>query len=269
MDMRDAAAAPEQTAVVPEKLVGALVNGLSVLRYLAATGNAVGVTRIARELELNSSTCFNLLKTLVHEGLVTFDAETKTYTIGLGLVELAKGSLRHASYVRMLHPQLQELADTYRITATLWQKTPRERVTLVDLADNSAAVRVHMSIGQRLPLYIAALGRCMAAHCDLSEEQLRARVVGLRWEEAPSFQDYYSEVLQARDRGYAVDQGNYVRGVTTVSAPILDASDQAIMALSAVGFSAQLNRTLIRQLGEDLRARTEKISRALAGRIRV
>lgn len=266
--MQDAVVVEEPSSSAPEKLVGALVNGLSVLRFLAATGSAAGVTRIARELELNSSTCFNLLKTLVHEGLVTFDEETKTYTIGLGLVELAKGSLRHASYVRMLHPQLQELADTYRITATLWQKSSRERVTLVDLADNSAAVRVHMSVGQRLPLYIAALGRCMAAYSDLDEQQLRERVVALRWEEAPSFVQYYAEVQQVRDRGYAIDNGNYVKGVTTVSAPILDVNDQAIMAISAVGFSAQLNRAVIRQLGEELRSRTEKISRALSGRIR-
>ncbi|MBP7568356.1 MAG: helix-turn-helix domain-containing protein, partial [Burkholderiaceae bacterium] len=77
----------------PDKLVGALVSGLSVLRYLAASGSPVGVTRIARELELNASTCFNLLKTLVHEGLVTFDDDTKTYAIGIGLVELARGAL--------------------------------------------------------------------------------------------------------------------------------------------------------------------------------
>lgn len=266
--MQDATVIEEASSSAPEKLVGALVNGLSVLRYLAASGSAVGVTRIARELELNSSTCFNILKTLVHEGLVTFDEGTKTYAIGLGLVELAKGSLRHASYVRMLHPQLQELADKYRVTATLWQKSSKERVTLVDLADNSSAVRVHMSVGQRLPIYIAALGRCMAAYSDLTEDQLRERISGLRWEESPSFAEYYAEVQQVRDRGYAIDNGNYVKGVTTVSAPIIDASDKAIMAISTVGFTAQLNKTTIRQLGEELHARSAKISRAFSGRIR-
>jgi len=258
----------EVQSSAPEKLVGALINGLSVLRYLAAIGTSVGATRIARELELNSSTCFNILKTLVHEGLVTFDEDTKTYSIGLGLVELAKGSLRQASYARMLHPHLEEIAEKFRVTATLWQKSSKERVTLVDLADNSAAVRVHMSIGQRLPMYIAALGRCMAAYSDLSEEQLRMHIESLRWEEAPSFGEYYAEVQQVRDRGYAIDNGNYVRGVTTVSAPIVDSSNKAIMAISAVGFSAQLSKTAIRQLGEELHARTEKISRALSGRIR-
>ena len=252
----------------PDKLVGALVSGLRVLRYLAASGSPVGVTRIARELELNASTCFNLLKTLVHEGLVTFDDGTKTYAIGIGLVELARGALEQSSFVRMLRPHLEAIAGEHRVTTTLWQRSSKERVTLVDLADTSAAIRVHMSIGQRLPVYIAALGRCMAAYSDLTEDQLREKISNLRWENAPSFEEYYAEVQQVRDRGYSVDNGNYVKGVTTVSAPVVDANNRAIMAISAVGFSAQFNKIAIRQLGEELHERTKTISRALSGRIR-
>ena len=251
---------------VPEKLVGALSTGLGVLRYLIATGSPVGVTRIARDLDLHSSTCFNLLKTLVHEGLVTFDERTKTYAVGLGLVELAKGALEQGSFVRMLRPHLEALASEYRITATLWQRTRHERVVLVDLAENSAAIRVHMSIGQRLPMYIAALGRCMAAHSPLTEEQLRERIDALRWENAPSFEQYCAQVRKVREIGYAVDDGNYGKGVTTVSSPVIDASNEAVMAISAVGFSAQFDKDAIRRLGEDLRRRTSVVSRALSGR---
>ena len=54
------------TTEQPEKLVGALVGGLRVLRYLSAAPSGVGVTRVARDLQLNSSTCYNFLKTLVY-----------------------------------------------------------------------------------------------------------------------------------------------------------------------------------------------------------
>jgi len=252
----------------PEKLVGALSSGLAVLRYLAAIPTPVGVTRVARDLELNSSTCFNILKTLVHEGLVTFDERTKTYTIGIGLVELAKGALEQASFVRMLRPQLESLAMGHSITATLWQRSRGERVVMVDLAENPAAIRVHMSIGQRLPMYIAALGRCMAAYSGLTEHELRTRISAMRWENAPSFEDYYAEVQLVRERGYAVDNGNYVKGVTTVSAPIVDANNRAIMAISTVGFSAQFNKASIRALGESVQAWAAAASRAISGRMR-
>jgi DNA-binding IclR family transcriptional regulator len=249
----------------PEKLVGALSSGLAVLRYLSASSTPVGVSRVARDLSLNSSTCFNLLKTLVHERLVTFDETTKTYAIGLGLVELAKGALEQAAYVRMIRPHLEEIARRHIVTATLWQRAEGERVLLVDRADDVSTVRVHMSIGQRLPMYIAALGRCMAAHSGLSPAELRTRVSALRWDDGPTFDAYLADVEAVRRLGYAVDAGNYVRGVTTVSAAVLDAARRPVMAISAVGLSAQFTKAAIKALGEDLRDRAAEISRAMSG----
>jgi DNA-binding IclR family transcriptional regulator len=249
----------------PEKLVGALIGGLAVLRYLVAAQTPMGVSRIARDLELNPSTCFNLLKTLVHEGLVVFNETTKTYSVGLGLLALAKGTLEQASYVAMVRPHLREIAVNHRVTCTLWHVMSGERVVLVDRADNDAAMRVHMSIGQRLPMYIAALGRCMAAHSGLSTAELKSRFVKLRWEDELTFEAYQAEVEETRKRGYAVDQSHYVKGVTTVSSVILDAEGKPLMAISAVGFGAQMSKADIKALGEDMRNRTARISAAMAG----
>lgn len=249
----------------PEKLVGALSSGLKILRYLAASNTPVGVTRVAKELGLNASTCFNLLKTLVHERLVTFDEATKTYSMGLGLVELSKGSLEKASYVRLMRPHLMELAARHNITTTLWQASRSDRVVLVDLAESASALRIHMSIGQRLPMYIAALGRCMAAYSGLSTLELRSKLSELRWEDGPSFDTYMREVDETRKLGYAVDHGNYVKGVITVSSPILDEQKRPIMAVSAVGFSTQFTSNGLQALCEDLRSRCLEATTAFSG----
>jgi DNA-binding IclR family transcriptional regulator len=250
---------------VQEKLVGALSAGLKILRYLARSSSPLGVTRIAKDLALNSSTCFNLLKTLVHERMVNFDESTKTYSLGLGFVELAKGSLEKSSYVHMMRPHLRELAARHNITTTLWQRTSGDRVVLVDLAESQSTLRIHMSIGQRLPMYIAALGRCMAAHVDLSPTELRSKLADLRWEEGPSFETYLQEVESARQNGYAVDKGNFAKGVVTISAPILDGQRQPFMAISAVGFSTQLSDNGLMAVCEDLRDRCREVTLAISG----
>lgn len=250
---------------VPEKLVGALISGLAVLRYLAAAQGPVGVSRIARDLDLNPSTCFNLLKTLVHEGLAVFNEATKTYSVGMGLLALARGTLEQVSYIAMVRPHLREVAVNHGVTCTLWHVMKGERVVLVDRADNDAAIRVHMSIGQRLPMYIAALGRCMAAHAGLTTPELRSRFAKLRWEDDLSFDTYLAEVEEVRKRGYAVDQSHYVKGVTTVSSVVLDALGKPLMAISAVGFGAKMSKADVKALGEDLRDRAAAISFAMAG----
>lgn len=62
-----------------------------------------------------------------------------------------------------------------------------------------------------------------------------------------------------------MDQSHYVKGVTTVSSVILDAEGKPLMAISAVGFGAQMSKADIKALGEDMRNRTARISAAMAG----
>jgi DNA-binding IclR family transcriptional regulator len=245
------------------KLVGALVNGLRIVRHLSTTSTPLGVNRIARDLAINPSTCFALLRTLAHEGLVQFDPQTKSYTIALGLVELARGTLELASYVRFVKPHLETIAAQNQVTATLWQPAGKDRVVLVDLANHDAAVRVHMSIGQRLPMYVAALGRCMAAFSGLTKAELKRHFQSLRWENPPTFEQYWSDVGRVRLDGYSIDADHYVRGVTTVSVPVLDDAGRPLMAISAVGFSAQLDARRLKVLGQDLRAHAQRIARGL------
>lgn len=75
-----------------------------------------------------------------------------------------------------------------------------------------------------------------------------------------------TEVEEARKRGYAVDHGHYAKGVTTVSTAVLDELKKPLMAISAVGIGAQMTKTDIKALGEDLRERGAEISSAMAGR---
>lgn len=250
--------------VVRGKRVGALWSGLAVLRYLSCNEAPVGVTQVARDLDLNTSTCFNLLNTLVREQLVEFHPGAKTYSLGVGMVELARGAMERSSFVRFVRPHLHELATAYGVTTTLWQKSGEDRAVLVERVDSDAAIRVHMTIGQRLPLFIAALGCVMAASSGLSRAELRARFNKLRWQNAPDFDDYYREVQEAGERGYASDVDRYCRGVTTISAPIFADGESAIMALSVVGFSGQFTPSLIETIGKDLRTRTQELSSSLS-----
>ena len=249
----------------PDKLVGALSSGISVLRYLGEKPARVGVTRIAKDLGLNASTCFNILRTLVHERLVSFDNDTKTYALTLGLVELAKGALEQSSYARMMHPALETIAGAHDVTVTLWQRTSDERVILVDRVESNTAVRVHMSIGQRLPIFIGALGRAMAAHLRLDRQTMKKHFAVLRWSDAPTFDEYLQEVEKTRKLGYAVDVDRYSQGCTTISSAVLAGPAQPVMAISAIGFTAQLKPARVRAIGEDLSECAMMVTRALTG----
>ncbi|NCF74335.1 MAG: helix-turn-helix domain-containing protein, partial [Gammaproteobacteria bacterium] len=180
-----------------EKKVGALVSGLNVIRYLVRAPTAVGVSQVARDVKISPSTCFNLLRTLVQEQLVYFDPVTKNYSISYGLLELTKGMIERDQIVQYLKPRLTKMALEHRITATLWRRVADDRVILVERADAESAVRIHMTVGQRLPIFIGALGRCMAAFSSLSKDVIRQQFEVLRWENPPEFDEYWDDLKEA------------------------------------------------------------------------
>ncbi len=222
------------------KMVGALINGIAVLRYLLNEKRGVGVTQVARDLKLNPSTCFNLLKTLVHERLVGFDPSTKTYYVSIGVLSLAQGALDREAHIRLIHPDLQRIALKLNMGVNLWQ--------VIDRAEPNTPLAISRGIGQRLPIFSGAFGRCFAAWSDLPKASIERRYNRIRQSNPMLFEDWYSEVRKTKDSGYAIDKGNFTRGITSVAVPILDAEDQAILAVSAIGISEQIEQRDLDQL---------------------
>lgn len=243
--------------------VPALVRGIAILRYLNAQPEPAGVIQIARDLNISQSTCFNLLRTLVHERLALFDPATKKYSPGIGVLELATSVLRRGSFVRLLHPHLARVAMDHSVTVILWRLISPSRVLLIDLAEAPVPLRVYMTIGQRLPSLIGALGRCFAAHLGLPKQQIHAMFRELRWQDAPSFEEFWVEAQAARGDGYAVDIGRYNRNFTTVAAPICGPDGLAKSAVSAIAFTNDLDAPRLRALAADLKAVAAEAARLL------
>jgi DNA-binding IclR family transcriptional regulator len=247
---------------VPDKVVGALVNGLSILRYLQEAPSPVGVTRVARDLSLNPSTCFNLLRTLVYEGLVNFDTQNKTYTISLGVVAFAQGAMDRESHIRKLHPELERLAKQHSVAMHQWQRIDDERVLLVDSAEpEDSTVRLSMRIGQRLPVYAGAMGRCFAAFSEVPETELREQFSSVRLAQPMPTEQWLDELKQVRQKGYAVDSGHLTKGITTVSVPVFDANAQPFLAISAIVLDEQVSDSALATLASDMSVISRQASR--------
>ncbi|MBX6370341.1 MAG: IclR family transcriptional regulator [Rhodospirillales bacterium] len=249
------AAAGETARPAPAKevkLVGAVAAATKILRHLSTAPAPIGVVQLARELRLNPSTCFNILKTLVHEDLVELDPRTKTYAISLGVIELAKRALAQSSELRILEPQMKQVAQAHAVTVTLWRRISDDRMMLVTAAESDAATRISLTIGTRVPLLLGAMGRVMAANIELPEEELRRRFNALRWHRPIDFESFLEQVEETRQSGWAIDDGYYHRGTLTVSAPVLTKTGEVNMCCSATMFSGQHDPKRVTQIATEI-----------------
>jgi DNA-binding IclR family transcriptional regulator len=233
---------------------GSIVHALTILRHLSRTGGSQGVTAIARELDISPSSCFNILKTLVGQDVIEFSEADKTYSVGYGLLRIVRGSLTHNRILPLLTPGMRKLADRFSTAVGLWSVGRNSRPLLIWIAETEASIRIHLTVGQRLPALAGAVGRCIAAHRPPPPAEFSRLFAKLRLDQPMAEEQYLAEIEQARKRGYSIDAGTYMQGVTTVAAPILTAgSDAAFSCLSATMFTGQHPRKELATIGEELR----------------
>jgi DNA-binding IclR family transcriptional regulator len=245
--------------------VPALSRGITILRLLGRSDAPLGVHAVARELGLVPSTCLHILRVLTEERLLAFDPVSKKYQVAAGLVALARSALRGHSFAAVVQPELDQLAAQYGATAIGVEASGLEHMVVVALARADSPLRVHVDIGSRFPALISATGRCIAAFGNHAWADIRTRFARLRWDEPPAFVDWRAEVAAAKQAGYAIDDGRYIRGMSIVAAPVRMA-DGAINALVVVGVAEQMRRVGLTAVGEELKRCAAHVTELLGGR---
>ena len=244
--------------------VPAVAAAIRILRHLAASPAPQALTPLARALGLNTSTCLNILRTLVQGELVRFDPEAKSYALDLGMVDLARAAFAHGAEAVQVQPLMRQLALRHGVTVSLWQPAGPDRMVLSHIAESDQVLRIRMGVGQRLPLLIGAMGRVAAAFGGLEEAELRRRFAALRWQRPFPADAFLAEVEVTRARGWALDDGHYARGVTTISAPARISSCGGLSAVSATMFCGQHDEPVMERIGSELKALANNLERAFA-----
>jgi DNA-binding IclR family transcriptional regulator len=247
------------------KPVGAVESAIKILRYLGDGSPDGGMTVIARTLSLNSSTTFNILRTLTREGLVDFDAESKKYSLGAGIIDLAKGATSKGVDLTAIRPNLEKFANTYGSTVAVWRCISEDRKVLVMDAISGSDIKIHVNVGYRLPIFAGAAGRVLAAFSNLPRAKLQKQFQELRWDRPITFDQYMKQVDEARSRGWAIDEGHFMTGVTSIAVPVLALDGTASISIVAMMFANQYTDTRSKRMLEDLREIRSALENRLNG----
>jgi DNA-binding IclR family transcriptional regulator len=242
----------------------AISRAAAVMRLLGKSDTPLGVQFIARELGLVPSTCLHVLRALVAEEFVSFDTDTKRYALEAGVLTLARHWLRRNQFTDLAQPALDRISQTFGVTSLGVHIVGLDHIIVVGLSQSGQSFHLSTQIGSRFPALISATGRCIAAFGDIPEARLETKFKTLRWDDPPTFAQWMEQVRQTRERGFAVDDGNYISGVTVVAAPVWKARGKLSHALVAVGIG-NAQRAELDSLAEALRSSAHTLSNQLSG----
>lgn len=245
----------------------AISRAAAILRLLGKSDVALGVQSIARELGLVPSTCLHVLRALVAEEFVSFDPETKRYSLEAGVLTLARHWLRRNRFNDLAQPALDRISRAFDVTMLGVHIVGLDHIIVVAVSQSGQNFQLSTQIGSRFPALISATGRCIAAFGDHSEPELEARFRTLRWDEAPTFEEWKRQVNETRIHGFAVDAGNYIAGVTVVAAPVWRTRGKLSHALVGIGIGSALRRNGLAPLEDALLSAAQTLSNQLCGEV--
>ncbi len=247
------------------RAVPAVTRAIAILRLLGGQKSGRGVKAIADELELIPSTCLHILRVLVAENLVTQDRDSKRYTLGSGMVSLARQALESAGFANVARPVLESIAAKWGITALGVELTARETMVVLVAARPDQPLQLHADVGSEFFSLTSATGRLVAAFGGLALEDLRAGFRKVQWDQPLAFDQWSLEVEQARTQGWAVDRDRYRSGITAFAVPVCPPSGTISHSLVAMGLSSEMGNLDPQALIADMQRAAMQIAHDLAG----
>jgi DNA-binding IclR family transcriptional regulator len=245
----------------------AISRAVAVLRLLGKSASPLGLQRIARELGLVPSTCLYVLRALVAEEFVSFDPDTKRYALEAGVLTLARHWLRRNRFNDLAQSALDRISQSFDLTMLGVQIVGLDHIIVVTVSQAVESFQLSTQVGNRFPALISATGRCIAAFGDYPESEMDDRFKTLRWDEPPSLEEWKAQIDQTRRQGFAIDQGNYISGVTVVATPVWKARGRPSHALVAIGISSALQRNDLPGLQKEMLAASQTLSAQLSGEV--
>ena len=244
------------------KPVGAVVAAVRVLRCLRETSHPLNASQIARALGMYRGTTINILRTLEAEGLVAWSEATRTYSLGIRLLEFAHSILRTSGVMDLVRPLLFSIAEKYQVSAYL-TRVMDDSLVLLDSVGTGFRIDAYMSVGRRYPSLAGAPGAVIGAFSHLDNETIRRGFEETEWFKQPSWEDFEQRIVNARTNGYAVDRGERWQGLCQISAPVLDGEDELRLLLTIVGLTHDLGLERIDEIARDAVVCSKRISEAL------
>jgi IclR family KDG regulon transcriptional repressor len=220
---------------------------LRLLKEFSAEEPEIGITLLARRLNLAKSTVHRLASTLVAEGFLEQNPSSERYRLGLSLFALGTLVRRRMDVSREALPYLHELRDRTGESVHLAVIEGAEIMYLFNL-ESQQAIGVRSYLGLRKPAFCTSEGRALLA---FSSPAILSRIIknGLTAHTQKTTTEpaaLHRLLAEVKLNGYAVDDGESEEGMRGLAAPVWDASGAVIAAVGLAGPVPRLSKKSLR-----------------------
>lgn len=238
-----------------ESGIRVLSRALDILECFTETSPEMTLMELTEKSGLSTSTVHRILRALEQREYLFRNEDTKRYSLGPRIEYLAglTNSKPEADLRVKARESLIELRNQFDESASLYVREDEYRVC-AERVEGGQTLRSVVKIGERMSVKQGATGKMLMA--GMPDEELRELLEN-------EYDAVIQDVERARKQGYWVSNGERETGLTSIGAPVYNASGEVV---AAIGLSGPSGRMIDEHLTEKVLAVVEqarKLSRKM------
>lgn len=221
-----------------------LNRSIRVLKLFTPTKSEFTLTEFHEELDISMSSLQRILRTLIQEGLLERDENTKMYSLGLELYFLGKLVEDQSQLLSISKEYMDQLNNETNETVTLniINQNQRKCIGYV-LAKHELTTLSYISSSS--PLYAGASAKVLLAFLpdkEIADYLDNSTLESVTENTTTDRAELINELKAIKNSGYSVTESERVLGVCAISAPIINRFGNVIASMTLTIPSVRVNR---------------------------
>jgi DNA-binding IclR family transcriptional regulator len=230
-------------------IVPGLERGLKILAEFSPREPVLGAPELSKRLKIPRTTVFRLLQTLESLGYLERADKDRNYRLGVAVLRLGFEYLSSLELTDLGLPIIEALRTATGLTSHILIRDGRD-VVFVAKAQSQEPIfsSVKVNVGTRLPAHATTHGHVLMG--DLSLDELRALypepVLARFTRLTPETVEALYEMVRADvERGYAISQSSFERGISVVTAPVRNDTGRIVAVITITIPRPEIDATLM------------------------
>ncbi len=251
----------------PKYPVHTVIKAIEVIHYLMKiNGNrGASISEINQSLGFGKSTIHRLLDTLSFYDWVEKDPDTNRYRLGWGIYKVGEVVPLQNQLLNIDQNYLLDLSNKTNAIVNLGVLTHGSTVIISKI--ENAGTRMNRNPGEYESVHATGLGKILISELDASQIQEilgnSTEMTAFTENTITNLKDLLIELQITRQRGYAIDNEEFCKGLICFAMPLRDYTQKIVAAISVSTQTDTMTEERKQFILENLRATSSKISRSL------
>jgi len=212
--------------------------GIRILDLFNQDHSGLRLKDISEKLDLDMMTAYRLVNTLVLEGYLVKDQDTKQFKLGSKAISMGYRAISTLELMKISQLLLDEAHDTFKVSVQLGILDENRILMLYEKHTRDTLV----FLGPRVitELHCSALGKAILAYLPIDKQSkiidslnfVRRTEKSIRTKEA-----LRADLMRTKEKGYALNNEEWTPGLLVLGAPIISEARDEVLGGVIFAFS--------------------------------